>query len=499
MFKMLYATGSSSALNHCLSLLSPYSKLLTDIILNITKRDGSIEDTLEVIGLYLHEQSNLRTLSFKGDKLSSNSLFQSLLSPHCKLCKLSMRDCTVFTTDHTYQFSLLELRQADAKVYLNATDSCSAINHCLSLLSPYSKLLTDIILNITKVDFSTDESLEGIGMYHDEGSNLHTLSFKGGKLSSEAVLSLFQSLLSQHCKLHQLSLRDCTISTTDHIYQFSSFELQQDNAKVTLHATGSSSAINHCLSLLSSYSKLLTDIILNITKQDFSTDESLEGIGLYHGEQSNLHTLLFIGGKLSSEATSSLFLSLLSPHSKLHTLSMHDCTVFTTDHTFQLSFFKLQQVCKVSLNATGSSSAINHCLSLLSPYSKLLTDIILNITEQDFSTDESLKGISLYHDEQSNLHTLSFKGGKLSSEATSSLFLSLLSPHSKLCTHFQCMTALFLLLTTLSSCLCFKLQQVDAKVSLNATGSSSAINHCLSLLSPYSKLLTDIILNITEQ
>ena len=44
----------------------------------------------------------------------------------------------------------------------NATGSCCAINHCLSLLSPYSKLLTDMNLNITK----QDETHEEIGLYH---------------------------------------------------------------------------------------------------------------------------------------------------------------------------------------------------------------------------------------------------------------------------------------------------------------------------------------------
>ena len=130
-----------------------------------------------------------------------------LLSPHCKLHKLSIRDCTVCTSDRTYQFSSFELQKAYANVSLNATDSCSAINHCLSLLSPYSNQLTDIILNITKQYCSTDETLERIGLYHDEQSNIHTLSFKGGKLSSEATSSLIQSLISPHCKLHTLSMR----------------------------------------------------------------------------------------------------------------------------------------------------------------------------------------------------------------------------------------------------------------------------------------------------
>ena len=324
----------------------------------------------KVIGLCRNEESSLRTLSLKWSKLSSEAarlLFYSLLSGNCKLHTLSLHHCTVSTTDHIYQFYFFELQQANAKVSLNATGFSSAINHCLSLLSPYSKLLTDIILNIRKQFYSTDETLEGIGLYHDEQSNLHTLSFKGGKLSSEATSSLIQSLLSPHCKLHKLSIRDCTVCTSDRTYQFSSFELQKAYANVSLNATDSCSAINHCLSLLSPYSNQLTDIILNITKQYCSTDETLERIGLYHDEQSNIHTLSFKGGKLSSEATSSLIQSLISPHCKLHTLSMRDCTVCTSDHNYQFSLLELQQAnANISLNATGSSSAINHCLVTIS-------------------------------------------------------------------------------------------------------------------------------------
>ena len=205
---------------------------------------------------------------------------------------------------------MFELQQANAKVSLNATGSSSAINHCFSLLSLYSKLLTDIILYITEQDFSTDESLERIGLYHDEGSNLRALSLNRSKLSSEAARLLFYSLLSGNCKLHKLSLHDCTVSTTDHIYQFSLFELQQANAKVSLNATGSSSAINHCFSLLSPYSKLLTDIILYITERDLtSTDFSVETdeSGLCHYEGSSLCTLSLKGSKLSSEAARLLF------------------------------------------------------------------------------------------------------------------------------------------------------------------------------------------------
>ena len=216
------------------------------------------------------------------------------------LHKLSLHDCTISTTDYSCQFSFFELQQTNAKVYFNATGSYCAMNHWLSQSSSYSTLLTDMILCITEQDSSTDETLEGIGLY--EQNNLHTLSLKGCKLSSKTTSSLIHSLQSPHCKLHKISLNDCVIFATDHTYQFSTLTLQVNNGKVCLNATGSSCAINHWLSLLSSSSKLLTDMNLNITKQDSSTDELLEEIGLYHHEQNSL-TLSLTKCKLSNEDT----------------------------------------------------------------------------------------------------------------------------------------------------------------------------------------------------
>ena len=52
-------------------------------------------------------------------------------------------------------------------------------------------------------------------------------------------------------------------------------------------------------------------------------------------EQNSL-TLSLTNGKLSSEATSSLVRSLQSPHRKLHKLLLRDCTISTTDNSYQL-------------------------------------------------------------------------------------------------------------------------------------------------------------------
>ena len=99
--------------------------------------------------------------------------------------------------------------------------------------------MTELILDITEEKSSSNEILERIGLYRDvlevvkmycnnyftlpslpfigllQQNNLHTLSLKCCKLSSEATSSLIRSLQSPHCRLHKLALYDCTIPTTD--------------------------------------------------------------------------------------------------------------------------------------------------------------------------------------------------------------------------------------------------------------------------------------------
>ena len=96
---------------------------------------------------------------------------------------------------------------------------------------------------------------------------MNHLSFKGGKLSSKPLAHYPVPEDLSTLQIAPLSMRDCTVCTSDRTYQFSSFELQQAYAKVSLNATGSSSAINHFTHYY--HSKQLTDIILNITEQVF--------------------------------------------------------------------------------------------------------------------------------------------------------------------------------------------------------------------------------------
>ena len=189
-------------------------------------------------------QINLYTLSLTKCELSSeatSSLIHSLFSPDYKLNKLSLCKCTISTTDHTYmyQFSSFTLQHTNGKVCLNATGSCSEINHWLLQLSFYTKIkLTESILEIIRQDSSSNiyDTLENISLYRDvleilkieswksfvvpqfigqQQNYLHTLSLKECNLSSESTSSLIHSLQSPHCRLHKLALYDCTIPTTD--------------------------------------------------------------------------------------------------------------------------------------------------------------------------------------------------------------------------------------------------------------------------------------------
>ena len=432
-------------------------------------------------------------------------------------------------------------------VSLDFSGSWSGNCKILSQLNPFTKSVTDITLATTRQDTErnpvsskgktnyekildccacpllNDLCLRNANVnfpychYISQQINLHTLSLTSCKLSIETSTSLISSLQSSHCKLLKISLDDCTISSADCSYQFSIFTLQNTDGKVSLSATGSCSAINHWLSLLSSYSVQLTNLILSITKQE--ADETLEGIGLFSHMleilnfnstcfkfsfplffepcQKNLHTLTLAKCELSSEATSSLIHSLQSPNSRLlNKLSFQDCTFSTADHTYKFSSFELLETnVKYSLKAKGSSFAINHWLLYIPSYANLMTELNLNVTEQDCSPDETLEGISL-----NNLHTLSLTMCRLRNETTSSLIHSLQSQHCKLnkLTLQNCtIPSTDLIIPSIDDIAFSEVQH--GKFSLSATGSCSAINHWLSLLSSYSVQLTKLILYITKQ
>ena len=59
-------------------------------------------------------------------------------------------------------------------------------------------------------------------------NNLHTLTLKECNLSSEATSSLIHFLQSPHCRLHKLSLCDCTIPTTDRTLLTVSRQLREE-------------------------------------------------------------------------------------------------------------------------------------------------------------------------------------------------------------------------------------------------------------------------------
>ena len=383
------------------------------------------------------QQSNLHTLSLTKCQLrneATSSFIHSLQSQHCKLHKLSLHRCSIPSTDSNFPsfevFSFYEVQHHDGKFCLNATGSCSAINHWLSLLSSYSVQLTELILSITKQE--ADEALEGIDLFSHmlevckisttrfsysiplflelRQNNLHSLSLTKCELSSEATSSLIHSLLSPGYKLNKLSLCECTISTTDHtyMYQISSFTLQHTNGKVCLNATGSCSEINHWLLQLSSFTKIkLNESILKIEKQDSSSDETLENISLYRDvleilridswkrfvvprfigqQQNNLHTLSLYWCNLSSESTSSLIHSLQSPHCRLHKLTLYVCTIPTTDRT-------------LITTAIVSSTTITHLLFIddgidTPSLTALVSGLKQNRTMEELAIDKVLRNFT---------------------------------------------------------------------------------------------------------
>ena len=447
----------------------------------------------EIESYFITKLDNLHTLSLNLCNLSSeatSSLIHYVQSPNSRLLhKLSFSDCSFSTTDHTYTFSSFELLETTGKYSLKAEGSSFAINHWLLYIPSYANLMTELNLDVTEQDSSPDETLEGISL-----NNLHTLSLTKCKLSSEATSSLIHFLQSPSIRLlHKLSFSNCNFSTTDQTYHFSCFELLETNGKYSLKAEGSAFAINHWLLYIPSYANLMTELNLDVTEQDSSPDETLEGISL-----NNLHTLSLTKCKLSSEATSSLIHFLQSPSIRLlHKLSFSNCNFSTTDHTYHFSCFELLETNgRYSLKAEGSAFAINHWLLYIPSYANLMTELNLDVTEQDSSPGETLEGISL-----NNLHTLSLTKCKLSSEATSSLIHSLLSPDYKLNKLSLCKCTISTTdHTYLYQFSSFTLQHTNGKVCLNATGSCSEINHWLLQLSTNTKIkLTESILVIKKQ
>ena len=117
---------------------------------------------------------------------------------------------------------------------MNATGSCSEINHWLLQLSSYTKLrLTEFVLQIERQDSSPSETLENISLYCDalgilrfkksngfvlngqQQNNVHTLSLYDCNFSSEAISSLIFYLKSPYCRLQKLVLYCCIIPATD--------------------------------------------------------------------------------------------------------------------------------------------------------------------------------------------------------------------------------------------------------------------------------------------
>ena len=301
-------------------------------------------------------------------------------------------------------------------VSLDISGSLSENLNVLSQLTPFSEYVSTITLVVTKRSVQHDQMtgneepavvnlfdkypiLEALRIENAQINfcripcNLRFLTLTECILSNEATSSLIRFLQSH--LLRVLSFSDCTFSTTDQTYKFSSFKLLETDGKYCLEAEGSSFAINHWLLYLPSYANLMFQLDLKVPKslQDSSTDETLEGISL-----KNLHILLLNRCQLSSETISLLIRSLLSTQFKLHdkSIKFYDCTLSITNHshhTCLFSFYESRDI-KFSLTATGSCSAINHWLSLLSSCSVQLIELTLSISEQE--TDETLERVDLF-------------------------------------------------------------------------------------------------------
>ena len=167
---------------------------------------------------------------------------------------------------------------------------------------------------------------------------------------------------------------------------------------------------------------------------------------------SSLRFLSLAYCELNGLATRLLVDFLQLSHCKLHELALYDCRITFNEDTYRLRL-KIKTTENISLNIAGSPLAISHMLAQLQFYASKLTKLIIkiecwyltdsgtfDIVTSNYSALETLQFIGdkstilssscLNFSSQPNvLNTLSIKGCKLSSEATSTLIHSLRSPH----------------------------------------------------------------------
>ena len=421
---------------------------------------------LNIIGLQL--QNNLQNLLLTNcdfDSEATSSILSSLQSPHCRLGKLTIDNCTIVVSGDTCPTTTADGNIASLNVidksWLNIFKFLNWIPKNVVKLKLIGQKKKLIVIKQKKCSRASKPkivpllypALECLEVEHADGifppsifvigsqlqNSLHTLSLKDCDLNSEATSLLLHNILqSTNCRIQNLTLSECTVTIPDGSHKnFTSHKLECElTSAVSLDITSSSAAISQILlrplfcadtliemtieldppssvilNIVTSHYPMLESLLINkIPKNKRTSDECYlsSSVFSFSSQQNSLDELFLYRCKFDSEATSSFIHSLKSSHCRLSELTLDFCQFSTLDSIlYSLPSFELKQNETYSLNVSCSCQSVSHLVSQYHFYVPFIFII----------------GSQL----QNGLHTLSLKDCDLNSEATSSLLHNITS------------------------------------------------------------------------
>ena len=323
------------------------------------------------------QQNNLQSVSLKQCKFScevTNSFFQFLKSPHCKLQALTLNEC-IFLCDTTpckLADFLFHTHEYTPKICLYVTGSSSAISWILFQSLFYTKLVNELCVNnceeesqplcIISSKYSKLEKLvievplywgccchaslsPSVFSFSSQQNYLHTLSLKGCNLNNETTSSLIHALNSPHSKLREVTLDECLVFCPNYPKSLEiTFNLQLSSStnKGYFGIKGSSYLINYFLAEIHFAIWALTEVKIIIDIIETIADRSLKAWHRY----------------LSFPESENELTVALSNYAMLECFRISCCRNFSTD--------------KYSISPALNFSSYENCLLKLS-----LTEIIL--------------------------------------------------------------------------------------------------------------------------
>ena len=514
-------------IKYLLSRVHPFTKL-EKMFLCSKEEDADILSKLPCQQFICSHQNNvnLRTLSLVEQRLShefASALVISLQSPNVQLCELMLNDCYVFSP----QKILLTARLIELKLLPNGKVSGHIAGPCSTLFQfqflPFVELselkihledfeywvkelcseylMHSFALDILRKDFLKDEMLMGQFMHYlrelktlelscsigpwnrskftflplsifqfvcSQQNKLLTLTLCKCKLSMDAMQLLILSLQSPHCRLQNLTLNDCTMST-EKLSPLLNFSLKNSTLQY-LHINNSWRLFYEMVSKVYLCTKL-TELVLNgiskevnLTTNVLSFCPVLETLKIYEykfyishcfngSPYDNLHTLSLVKCTLSIEATNSLVQSLQSANCRLCNLTLEhspinfsetDTLLESTTKSSNTPLTKMLSLCDTKnsslkcLVIIGSIKNIDQTMKEFLQWiltSCLTLETLVIHFEQDFSCSSfplSCLIPRFIKSQESNLQSLVISQCKLSSEFISSFVYALQSPHCKL-------------------------------------------------------------------